>query len=115
MNPTSELVEPTDQSPAPGTRGRAYLQHPRVPVCDHKYDPRRQPRMRNCDGCWYAFFVHNEQLIKDTDNMFRTQGGQRIADLQGIQYLRKFLGFMNTMAEIQERVAAAEVLAVETA
>lgn len=110
MNQVNEQVE-VPQSPAPSTRRRAYLQHPRVPGCDHKYDPRRQPRMRNCDGCWYAFFVHNEQLVKDTDNMFRTQGGQRIVELQGIQYLRKFLSFMAYMAEIQERVAqAAEVV-----
>jgi hypothetical protein len=97
--------------------------HPRIPACGHKFDGTRQPRMRNCDECWFTFFVTNEQLVKDTDNLFRNPGPQRVAldveiyhnpgaakivELQGNQFLRKFLGFMVTMAEIQERVAQAQ-------
>lgn len=92
---------------------RDYIQYPRVPACGHKYDPNRQPRMRNCDSCWFAFFVHNEQLVKDTDTMFRSpEGGGRIVELQGIKYFIKFGQFMGTMAKIQEQVQAAQEEAI---
>jgi hypothetical protein len=74
--------------------------HPRVAGCMHRYTPDRQPRHRNCEHCWFAFFQNHGNLVQTTDELHSTEGGiQMIVDLQGIKFLRRFRQFMATVAQ----------------
>lgn len=72
---------------------------PRVNVCRHKLDLRRQPRQRNCQYCWFAFFQNHGEVVQQCDEMFQADGGVLLVELQGKKFLHRFRQFMATIAQ----------------
>jgi hypothetical protein len=75
--------------------------HQTVAVCGHKYNHNRQPRHRNCEQCWYAFFVNHGELVQTTDEVYQKYGADAITTFHGKTYLDNFLAFMSTLAHFQ--------------
>lgn len=98
------------EAPKPPTEGELRLlrkqfitmQHSKVAGCGHKYDPERQPRHRNCDFCWLAFFQNHGEIVQTTDEIFQTRGKHLIIELQGKVFFNNFLKFMSTVNKIKE-------------
>jgi len=77
------------------------IQHPRVVACQHRLDLHRQPRHRNCDTCWLAWFQNHEEVVKQLDEMFTEHGAPLIVQLQGKKFYHRWRQFMATIAQWQ--------------
>lgn len=80
----------------------AYILHQRLPMCGHKLVPGREPRSRNCDPCWFAFFQIHKEVTETCLEVFRTHGLGALIQLRGHKFAQKFTAFMSTIAEWQQ-------------
>lgn len=72
---------------------------PVVKACMHRLDISRQPRHKNCEHCWFAFFSSHKNVVDQIHEMFTNGLAQTIVDLQGYKYLSNYLKFMATLAK----------------
>ena len=80
------------------------VHHPRVVHCQHRLDLNTQPRQRNCEHCWFAWFQNHGEVVQQLDEMFVADGGALIVQLQGKKFLHRWRQFMATIAS-WEKVA----------
>ncbi len=75
-------------------------QLPRVVACGHRLDLSRQPRHRNCETCWYAWFNSHGEVVQQLDEMLQTEqhGETLIVQLQGKKFMHRWRQFMSTVA-----------------
>jgi len=66
--------------------------------CGHRLDLSRQPRHRNCESCWFAWFQNHGEIIQQCDEMFTNGNTVMIVELQGVKFLHRWRQFMSTMA-----------------
>ena len=76
--------------------------HPRVLACHHRLDLTFQPRQRNCEHCWFAWFNNHGELVQQLDEMFQTQGNTLIIQLQGNKFYHRWRQFMATIAQLKQ-------------
>ena len=81
------------------TKNMVTIAHPRVTQCGHRLDLGRQPRHRNCESCWFAWFNTNGKVSQQCDEMFQSDDGVLIEHLQGTKFLKRWLQFMATLAK----------------
>ena len=82
------------------------VRHPHVAACGHKYVADKQPR-HNCEDCWFAWMNSHGELVQTTDELFQTTGGvELIKQLRGSKFLKMFLRFMSTVANLKAQEAA---------
>lgn len=70
----------------------------KVPMCGHKFVPGAQPRHRNCEACWFAFFNVHGELTQSIEELYAKHGKQPVVTLLGPKVLKNFLKFMSTVA-----------------
>lgn len=78
------------------------VQHPRVIGCKHRLDLSRQPRHRNCQTCWFAWFNNHGEVVQQLDEMHTAGGDTLIVQLQGKKFLHRWRQFMATVAQWQK-------------
>jgi hypothetical protein len=84
------------------------VQHPRVKACMHRLDLSRQPRHRNCETCWFAFFQNHGEVVQQLDEMHNLGKTDEIIMLQGIKFYKMWRRFMATVAQWQQVVGMNE-------
>jgi hypothetical protein len=72
---------------------------PRVSPCNHRLDLSRQPRNRNCQMCWFAWFQNHGEIVQQLDEMFQEHGANLIISLQGQKFYHRWRQFMATIAQ----------------
>ena len=76
--------------------------HPVVLACKHRLDLHVQPRHRNCEHCWFAFFNQHGELVQQLDEMHTEGNDSVIVALQGVKFLHRWRQFMSTIAKWKE-------------
>jgi hypothetical protein len=79
-------------------------QHPRVTICGHRLDMTRQPRHRNCESCYFAWFNAHGEICQQLDEMFQNGAIETIVELQGYKFLHRWLQFMATIAQYKQEI-----------
>jgi hypothetical protein len=77
------------------------IQHPRVRTCNHRLDLNAQPRHRNCQYCWFAWFNGHGEVVQQLDEMHTSGTDALIISLQGVKFLHRWLQFMATVARFK--------------
>lgn len=75
------------------------VQHPKVVGCKHRLDLSRQPRHRNCQTCWFAWFNNHGEIVQQLDEMHTASGDAVIVQLQGKKFYHRWRQFMATVAQ----------------
>lgn len=75
------------------------VQHPRVIACLHRLDMGRQPRHRNCEHCWFAWFQNHGEVVQQLDEMHTSDNDGLIIYLQGSKFYHRWRQFMATVAQ----------------
>ena len=78
------------------------IQHPKVVTCGHSLDMGRQPRHRNCEHCWFAWFNEHGEIVQQLDEMYQAEGEKLIIQLQGQKFYHRWRQFMATIARWKE-------------
>jgi hypothetical protein len=123
VDPEGNVVETAEQAKAQVDEGQAALtpapklsegdlkrlrkmyitkNHPRVVACGHVLDLSRQPRHRNCEHCWFAFFNQHGEVVQQLDEMHTLGKDNEIIELQGIKFYHRWRQFMATVAQWKE-------------
>lgn len=84
------------------------VQLPRVLACQHRLDLSRQPRHRNCETCWFAWFNSHGEIVQQCDEMFQADRGVMLTNLQGTKFVKRFLQSMSTIASWKATEAVKE-------
>ena len=77
----------------------------RLPValaCKHRLDLHEQPRHRNCEHCWFAWFNQHGEIVRQLDEMHADGQDVVIVQLQGKKFLHRWRMFMATIARWKE-------------
>ena len=108
---------PLERPQEPPTKGQLKLlrkqyvtvQHPRVVACQHRLAMNRQPRMRNCESCWLAWFNEHGELVQQLDEMHTGGHDNIIVALQGTKFFKRWLQFMSTIAQWKQQESNEQV------
>ena len=73
---------------------------PRAKACGHRLHPMFQPRMRNCEACWYAWFDFHKDIVSQLDELHRSGQDDLIVKLQGKKFLHRWRQYMSTIARL---------------
>lgn len=73
-----------------------------VPQCGHRFTPGEEPRHRNCEACWFAFFQVHGELTQACDEVFTKFGEAGLRSLRGPKFAKNFTKFMSTLAAWQK-------------
>ena len=85
------------------------VKHPRVIACQHRLDLGRQPRHRNCESCWYAFFANHKEVVDQLHEMHTNEQDEAIVALQGKKFLHRWRQFMATIIEWSQQTETQEI------
>jgi len=80
---------------------------PKVNICGHRLDLGSQPRHRNCQYCWFAWFQNHGEIVQQLDEMFVADGGKLIIQLQGTKFFQRWRMFMATVAQWKKQMEEA--------
>lgn len=89
------------------------LKYQHIPMCGHSFVPEHEPRHRNCESCWFAFFQVHGEMTQAVEQLYQTNP-EILLNLKGKKFVRNFLKFMSTVAAFQASVQAVQAQA-ETA
>jgi hypothetical protein len=114
---TAENVENTDvkdlakvpEPPKPLTKKqigqlrRRYITvvHGTVRACGHRFDPKRAPRMSNCEDCWVTYFVTAVDTAAVHDDLMKG-GKKRLVSVYGKTFTDQFGKFLQNQMLQQE-------------
>lgn len=99
---TGEIKEITRAEYKEYQRKHVTVRHQRVPMCGHKFVVGAQPRHRNCESCWFAFFNVHGELTQSVEELYAKHGGVPVSRLLGKALLHNFLKFMSTVAALKQ-------------
>jgi hypothetical protein len=75
------------------------VKHQVVQPCGHKFVQGEEPRHRNCQSCWFAFFQVNGEITKRADEVFQEHGVNGLHQLTTPKFVKHFLVFMGALAQ----------------
>lgn len=78
-----------------------YRHQANVDACGHAFHQGREPRHRNCDYCWFAFFQVHGEVTQTADEVFQKEGREMLVQLKGKKFTEMFVRFMATLAQYQ--------------
>jgi hypothetical protein len=78
------------------------VRYPTIRGCGHKYREFQQPRHRNCDTCWNAFFFNQKELTENLARNITEQGPEIVTYIQGRKCLTEFLRFARLLAAYEQ-------------
>ena len=67
--------------------------HGTVKACGHKFDPKRTPRMANCEWCWEAYFMTAVDTAAIHDDLMKG-GKKRLESVYGKTFTKQFGNFL---------------------
>jgi predicted nucleic acid-binding Zn-ribbon protein len=73
--------------------------HQVVQPCGHKFVPGAEPRHRNCESCWFAYFQVHGEITKAADEVFQEHGEAGLRQLATPKFVKYFLVFMGALAQ----------------
>lgn len=110
-NPDGTKTPITKAEYKKGMREQYTAKHNINPTCGHKVVVGHEPRHRNCEACWFAYFQIHGQITKIADEIFQkhgaVEGGKIITDLKGKKFFENFTRFMSTVAKWKADMEAA--------
>lgn len=80
------------------------VRRPFVQGCGHKIDINNQPRHRNCEYCWFAFFKEHGDLVNTADEIYKNYGMTALDQLQGRKFRVMFTRFMSTLWKLKQEM-----------
>lgn len=66
---------------------------PRLPVCGHKFTPGGEPRHRNCQSCWFGFFIQHADVTTTADELYAEHGEYGLREVKGRKFTNHYLAF----------------------
>jgi hypothetical protein len=76
-------------------------QLPKVRGCGHRIDLARQPRHRNCESCWTAFFHNQPGMSENLAKNIHDQGVEPIVHVHGEKFLKRFVKYAILLAQVE--------------
>jgi hypothetical protein len=76
-------------------------QLPKVRGCGHSIDLARQPRHRNCESCWTAFFHNQPEMSENLAKNIQDQGVEPIVHVHGEKFLKRFVKYAILLAQVE--------------
>jgi hypothetical protein len=77
------------------------VRHDTLKECGHKHDRIHEPK-NNCERCWFVFFNTHGELIQTADKAFQENGKNFIESIRGRKFLKYFLRYMATIAQLRK-------------
>jgi hypothetical protein len=83
--------------------------------CGHQFHDQTQPRMKNCDVCWNAYFWNQNEFTENISRNIMDQGPGVVEAVHGTKFLKHFLRFAKLLARYEHfrQTAGTECAAVE--
>jgi hypothetical protein len=83
--------------------------------CGHQFHDQTQPRMKNCDICWNAYFWNQNEFTENISRNIMDQGPGVVEAVHGTKFLKHFLRFAKLLARYEHfrQTAGTECAAVE--
>lgn len=108
MNPEQTLRSLERQDDTMRSIRPAYLQHPIIRGCGHKFVAGHQPRHRNCMACWVALFRNDQQLTEVVKQALSEIGMEGVVQIQGEKFLKMYFKYENLLEAYNRAVGATE-------
>lgn len=70
-----------------------------VQNCGHKIGTDQEPKYKNCEECWFAFFNTHGEFVQAVDEAYNEHGPAFIEKMKGTKFTRMYLAFMSTVAQ----------------
>jgi hypothetical protein len=97
-----EVTPSTPQTPRKAVKARLETRRlPTVRGCGHKIDISKQPKHRNCQACWTAFFRNQPALAENIAKNFADQGPFPIMWTHGRKFLVRFMEYATLLAKVE--------------
>ena len=114
-NPAPEPVIPKLTKAEIGKIRKQYItvKNPRVIICKHRLNLKSQPRHRNCENCWWAWFQNNGEMVKTADDAYQSGHPEIIVMLQGQKFFEYFVKFMATVARLESQIESQKQMETE--
>jgi hypothetical protein len=88
-------------------RGQYFtVRHIPLEACEHLMDVINEPRHRNCENCWWNFFLYHPQLVTSVDEAWREHGKEFVIRLRGKKFADMFGRFQKTVQHLKEQEKA---------
>jgi hypothetical protein len=97
---------PDEQTQTPRHPGT--VRHKRL-ECGHKLVFGSEPRHRNCERCWFAFFQAHGEMTRTATEVFKEHGLGGLTQITNKTFAVNFVKFMATLAHWQKIAGGSEV------
>ena len=78
------------------------LRYPFARGCGHQFVELQQPRHRNCETCWNAFFWNQNEMTENIARNVQEQGPEIVQAIHGKKFLTNFLRFAILLARYEQ-------------
>jgi len=78
------------------------IRHTPVKECGHKIDMINEPRHRNCENCYWAWFSAHGELVQVADKALHEQGRTFLIKMRGRHFYEMFVRYMSTLARFKK-------------
>jgi len=78
------------------------VRHTLVKECGHKIDMINEPRHRNCETCYWAWFSAHGELVQVADRALQEQGKSFLVKMRGRHFYEMFVRYMSTLARFKK-------------
>jgi hypothetical protein len=82
------------------------VRHGSISRCGHRFNSSTEPRHRNCEMCWFAFFQVHGELTQSLDELYAKHGKEGLLQVRGSKFVQNFLRFMSTVAQWKKEIEA---------
>lgn len=86
------------------------VEHGTVKTCGHKLDLNVDPRHRNCDDCWFAYFQNNGQMTATCVELVEKHTYKALIALRGYKFAEKFFKFISYVEALKNDLEAGKKL-----
>lgn len=73
-----------------------------VEMCGHPIGQDREPKMVNCEYCWFAYFQTHGKIVQVADECFQSEGKEMLERIKGKKFVKHFIRFMAIVARMKE-------------
>jgi hypothetical protein len=78
------------------------VRYPFARGCGHQFVELQQPRHRNCETCWNAFFWNQNEMTENIARNVQEQGPEIVQAIHGKKFLTHFLRFAILLARYEQ-------------
>jgi hypothetical protein len=75
------------------------VRHGSISRCGHRFNSSTEPRHRNCEMCWFAFFSVHKAAVETCDEVYKKFGLKGLVQVYGKEFSKNYTKFMATLAQ----------------